>query len=133
MRNAQTRPYSVLQREHVVHRRTQAYTPSTNGQCERLVGVLRHALIRHLQNTEEKNWSGFVHRVIYSYRITPQSSTGASPALCLYGRELITAAERPVPAAAGEEAGGSGGPAAPPQPAARDGPSTDEEAFTAEP
>ncbi|KAG2445017.1 hypothetical protein HYH02_008885 [Chlamydomonas schloesseri] len=84
-------------------------------------------------NTEERNWSGFVHRVIYSYRITPQSSTGASPALCLYGRELTTAAERPVPAAAGEEAGGSGGPAAPPQPAASDGPSTDEEAFTAEP
>ncbi len=87
--------FAALLREHrITHQRIAPYTPHSNGQVERLVGVLLGSL-RKLINENSTDWDEKVYQVAYAYRAAQQSSTRVSPALCVFGRELSTAGNRP--------------------------------------
>ncbi|PNH07731.1 Retrovirus-related Pol polyprotein from transposon [Tetrabaena socialis] len=87
----------LLRRERIQHRRTSAYTPTTNGACERFVATLRGALVRLCQEGEETDWDLYVPQVTYAYRTGRQATTRVSPTLCLFGRELTLAMQRGEP------------------------------------
>ena len=65
-----------------MHITSAPYHPSTNGLAERAVQVLKQGL----KKVTTGNLKTRLARVLLSYRITPQSSTGVSPAELLLGR-----------------------------------------------
>ena len=70
------------------HRTSSPYKPSTNGQAERVVQILKTALKQaHLTGT---NVDAVLARYLLRYRNTPHSTTGESPAMLLMGRRLRT-------------------------------------------
>ena len=77
---------SFLQANAVKHVTSAPYHPSTNGLAERAVQILKKGL--------KKVTDGTIHsrlaKVLMSYRITPQSTTGSSPAELLLGRQPRT-------------------------------------------
>jgi hypothetical protein len=87
---------ALLRRQRIAHLRTAGYRPQANGQAERLVGAFLDSL-RKVVNDNADDWDTRIHQVAYAYRAAPQASTRVSPALCLFGRELSLAAERPPP------------------------------------
>ena len=86
----------LLREQHIKHLRTAGYHPQTNGQVERINGVFLDTL-RKIVADNEGDWDLKLHQAAYAYRATPQNSTGVSPALALFGRELVVAGERPIP------------------------------------
>ncbi len=68
----------------ILHIRTAPYHPSSNGLAERAVRTFKNAMKRMDQGTVETK----VSRFLFTYRITPHSSTGISPAELLMGRRL---------------------------------------------
>ena len=73
---------------HVSHIRTVVYKPSTNGQYERVIEIVKSALRQSHLTSEDPDTTlpGFLFR----YRITPHATTGESPSVLLYGRKLHT-------------------------------------------
>ncbi|KXZ41350.1 hypothetical protein GPECTOR_528g522 [Gonium pectorale] len=86
----------LLKQERIRHLRTSGYHPQTNGQAERLVGALLDSM-RKLINDKENDWDVQIHQAAYAYRASRHATTGVSPAMCLFGRELTIAGERPPP------------------------------------
>ena len=62
------------------------YHPSTNGLAERAVQVLK----RGLRKMDQGSLKSKIAKVLFSYRITPQSTTGLSPSELLLGRRPRT-------------------------------------------
>jgi len=73
---------TFLKKNGVKHIRSAPYHPSTNGLAERAVQVLKQGLKKVTTGSLKTRLA----RVLLSYRITPQSSTGVSPAELLLGR-----------------------------------------------
>ncbi|KXZ44148.1 hypothetical protein GPECTOR_72g595 [Gonium pectorale] len=71
--------------------------PQTNGQAERLVGALLDSLRKLITNHREGDWDLQIHQATYAYWADKQISTGLSPAMFVFGRELTTAFERERP------------------------------------
>ena len=69
----------------VKHILTSPYHPSSNGLAERAVQTFKTGVTK-LQGTMELRISKF----LFKYRITPQTTTGLSPAELLMGRKLRT-------------------------------------------
>jgi len=82
---------SLLARERVRHVKSGPRCPAQNGQVERFMGIMRSSLVRLCQEGVEANWDLYIHQVALSYRAARQRSTGCSPALLLYGKELALA------------------------------------------
>ncbi|XP_043200506.1 uncharacterized protein K02A2.6-like isoform X1 [Amphibalanus amphitrite] len=59
--------------------------PSSNGQAEAMVKVVKNALRNRTGSLQTR-----LHRFLLSYRTSPHSSTGRSPAELLFGRPLRT-------------------------------------------
>ena len=72
----------------ILHRTSAAYKPSTNGQAERVVQILKSA-IKQAQLTN-KDVSAVIAKYLLVYRNTPHSTTGEPPSLLLMGRRLRT-------------------------------------------
>ena len=79
------------------HHRSTPYYPQSNGLVERLVQTFKSSLKRTIVDQLQGGgvdaetspyWAHLVDSVLYAYRCTPHSSTGVSPAVLLYGREL---------------------------------------------
>ena len=70
----------------IVHRTSAAYKPSTNGQAERVVQILKSA-IKQAQLTHT-DVSAQIAKYFLDYRNTPHSTTGEPPSLMLMGRRL---------------------------------------------
>lgn len=68
----------------VTHVTAAPYHPSSNGLAERAVQTFRELLKRSKGDTLETR----LNRALFNYRITPQSTTGLSPAELLMGRKL---------------------------------------------
>ena len=66
------------------HIKTAPYHPSSNGLAERTVQALKKGLSLAKQGTLTYRLT----QVLFSYRITPHSTTGISPAELLVGRKL---------------------------------------------
>uniref|UniRef100_A0A672HDJ5 Gypsy retrotransposon integrase-like protein 1 n=1 Tax=Salarias fasciatus TaxID=181472 RepID=A0A672HDJ5_SALFA len=80
--------------EHVVstlgteHRLTTAYHPQTNA-TERVNRTLKTA-IRAYVGDKHTAWDKYIPQVCFALRTAPHESTGLSPSMILYGRELET-------------------------------------------
>ena len=66
------------------HVRVAPYHPSSNGLTERAVQTVKHGL----RKMKDGNLQTKLSRFLFSYRITPQSTTGRSPAELLMQRQL---------------------------------------------
>lgn len=95
-----------LARNNVKHHKTTGYNSRSNATVERFNGVINDAIIRARKTNRDVRCSIF--DVVASYRRTPHSVTGSSPALLLLGREVRgvleaftgAALDRKVPSAA---------------------------------
>ena len=72
----------------IMHRTSAPYKPSTNGQAERVVQILKSA-IKQAQATQT-DVSAVIAKYLLVYRNTPHSTTGEPPSLLLMGRRLCT-------------------------------------------
>lgn len=78
--------------EHVVstlgsvHRLTTAYHPQTNA-TERVNRTLK-AVIRAYIGDKHTSWDRYLSQTCFALHTAPHDSTGLSPSLMLYGREL---------------------------------------------
>ena len=75
-----------LQKNGVKHATSAPYHPSSNGLAERAVQVVK----RGLKKVKEGSMSARLARVLFTYRITPQSTTGLAPTELLLGRRPRT-------------------------------------------
>ena len=71
----------------ILHRTSAVYKPSTNGQAERVVQILKSAIKQaHLTNADVDT---VIANHLLVYRTTPHSTTGEPPSLLLMGRRLL--------------------------------------------
>ena len=72
----------------ILHRTSAVHKPSSNGQAERVVQILKSALKQaRLTNT---NVDTMLARYLMNYRSTPHTTTGEPPSVLLMGRRLRT-------------------------------------------
>ena len=69
-----------------VHRLTTAYHPQTNA-TERVNRTLK-TTIRAFVEDKHTSWDKFLSQICFALRTAPHESTGLSPSMMLYGREL---------------------------------------------
>ena len=79
----------------ILHRTSAAYKPSTNGQAEHGVQILK-SVIKQAQLTN-KDMSAVIAKYLLVYRNTPHSTTGEAPSLQLMGRRLRTRLDLLIP------------------------------------
>lgn len=73
-----------MSRNGITHVTSAPYHPSSNGLAERAVQTFKDLMRKCSGNTMETR----LHRALFSYRITPQSTTGLSPAEMMMERKL---------------------------------------------
>ena len=61
--------------------RTNSYHPAGNGLCERFNGVLKKSMLSYLteKGLPTSQWTSSIHHVLFDYRSTPHTGTGARP------------------------------------------------------
>ncbi|CAB3989970.1 Transposon Tf2-9 poly, partial [Paramuricea clavata] len=72
----------------IMHRTSAAYKPSTNGQAERVVQILKSAIEQARITKQDVNV--VIAKSLLVYRNAPHSTTGAAPSVLLMGRRLRT-------------------------------------------
>ena len=72
---------SFLQANGIKHVTSAPYHPSSNGLAERAVQILKNGLKKEREGSPQSRLT----RILFMYRITPQSTTGVSPAELLLG------------------------------------------------
>lgn len=70
----------------VESRITSAYHPQSNGLDERFNQTLQRQLLKYIAGDEQSNWDLYLDSILFSYRISKQSSTKFSPFYLMYGR-----------------------------------------------
>jgi transposase InsO family protein len=66
--------------------------PQTNGQAEAANKVILNGLKKRLENGKEA-WVDNLYQVLWSYRTTPQSTTGKTPFRLVYGTDVVILVE----------------------------------------
>ena len=66
---------------------TSAFSPSTNGVCERTNGTIIR-LLSHFVADHQRDWDEYLPLVLMSYISMPHSATKETPFFLLYGREM---------------------------------------------
>ena len=78
-----------VNRNNIRHVTGAPYKPETNGLAERAAQTFKRSLKTLVEtNTINATMQTLISRQLFSYRITPHSSTGVSPAELLMGRKL---------------------------------------------
>ena len=81
--------FDLYLREHgITHRRVTPYWPQANSEVERFNRTLEKAI--RAANTEGKDWISELNTFLLNYRATAHCTTGKSPAVLLFGREIRT-------------------------------------------
>eukprot|EP00731_Ephydatia_muelleri_P033589 Em0033g5a len=75
---------ATIQRLRTIFSRSAPYHPSSNGMAERAVQTVKQGVKKMTTGTLRDKLARF----LFQYRITPQTTTGVSPAELLYGRRL---------------------------------------------
>lgn len=70
----------------ILHRTSAPYRPSTNGQAERVVQILKSAIRQALITNADV--TAVIVNYLLVYRTTPHSTTGEPPSMLLMGRRL---------------------------------------------
>ena len=73
-----------LRRNGIKHTTSAPYHPASNGLAERAVQIVKKGLKKERSGTMLTRLA----KVLFAYQITPQSTTGTSPAELLLGRRL---------------------------------------------
>ena len=79
----------------ILHRTTAVYKPACNGQAERCVRILKEALKQAKSTGQDPD--KLLNSYLLTYRNTPHTTTGESPAMLLYGRRLRTRLDLMLP------------------------------------
>ena len=77
---------TFLKKNGIRHVCSAPYHPSTNGLAEKAVQILKRGLKKMTGGTIETR----VSRLLAAYRVTPQSTTGLSPADLMFNRKIRT-------------------------------------------
>ena len=77
----------------IIHITTAPYHPSSNGLAERAVQTFKHGL----KNTTGGSIQERLSKFLFTYRITPHTTTGVSPSTLLMGRRLRSRLDRFFP------------------------------------
>ena len=88
-----------MEKNSIKHLRSAPYHPSSNGQAERMVRSFKEAM----KCLQEGDIGTKLSRLLFSYRTTPSSVTGKSPAELLFNRQLRTAFDLLKPAKDSED------------------------------
>lgn len=75
---------SYLQSLGIQHLTTAPYHPQSNGMAERCVQILKKGLKKFTDGTLDQR----VANILFSYRTTPQSTTGKTPAELMFNRHI---------------------------------------------
>ena len=70
----------------ILHRTSAPYKPSTNGQAERVVQILKSAIRQALITNDDV--TDVIANYLLVYRTTPHSTTGEQPSMLLMGWRL---------------------------------------------
>jgi hypothetical protein len=82
--------FAAQLREHgIQQRRTRRNNPQANGQCERIMQILKDALRKYVLAYGSLTWHLQVPVLEFGYRVTVQRTTGFSPYFMLYGRSPV--------------------------------------------
>ena len=84
---------TFMSQNGIVHVTTAPYHPSSNGLAERAVQTFKQGLKRTPGSSIQEKLSKF----LFTYRITPQTTTGVPPAVLLMGRRLRSRLDRLFP------------------------------------
>jgi hypothetical protein len=79
----------------IIHRTSAVHKPSSNGQAERVVQILKSAIKQ--AGLDKTNVDSKIAKYMLIYRVTPHSTTGESPSMLLMGRRLRTRLDLLVP------------------------------------
>ena len=79
----------------IMHPTSAAYKPSTNGQAERVVQMLKSAIEQARITKQDVNV--VIAKSLLMYRNAPHSTTGAAPSFLLMGRRLRTRLDLVLP------------------------------------
>ena len=71
-----------MKRNGIRHVKSAPYHPATNGQAERAVQTFKE----NMKKQSKDSLNTRIARFLFSYRITPHTTTGTSPAELLFGR-----------------------------------------------
>ena len=72
-----------LLKNGIAHKTSPPYHPASNGLAERAVQTFKKAMLKMSESLPTR-----LSRFLFRYRITPQSTTGRSPAELMFGRPL---------------------------------------------
>ena len=82
-----------VEKNGVRHILTAPYHPSSNGQAERMVRVFKESM----KCLSEGDVETRLQRLLFAYRMTPNTTTGKSPAELLFQRQPRTQLDRMLP------------------------------------
>jgi transposase InsO family protein len=82
----------IYSNHEIIHVRTSAYHPATNGLCERFNKTLAE-MISQYTSDKQTDWDKCLKYVTFAYNTSVQESTRFSPFMLTYGREPILPAD----------------------------------------
>ena len=82
-----------MQKNGIRHILTAPYHPASNGQAERMVRTFKESMKCLSSGDLETR----LHRLLFSYRMTPSTATGKSPAQLLFKRQPRSEFDRMIP------------------------------------
>jgi hypothetical protein len=77
----------------IKHRFSTPYYPQANGRVERLIGTIKPMIVKSVSEVDKDgdtvNWTPALYSTLYVYRATKHSITKVSPAMLVYGEDLV--------------------------------------------
>lgn len=76
---------------------TTGYHPASNGQVERINGIIKTSVAKYLNETNHNDWHRFLPLVTHSINTAVNSTTGFTPFMLVFGRECRTPVDGVIP------------------------------------
>ncbi|XP_050298567.1 uncharacterized protein K02A2.6-like [Anthonomus grandis grandis] len=89
---------TFLSKNNIKHLTSPPYSPASNDAAENAVRTVKSALKKALVSNSIENVSLTLCRFLLDYRVTPHCTTGVSPVVLMFGRDLRTRLSSLLPA-----------------------------------